>query len=264
MIDCHVHTDRCGHAEGSLDEFVSAAARAGVTTMAFTDHLPLPEGYPEGYSMTASELPLYAAEVLRVARERAGDPPEVLLGIEADWLPGREAELIGVLGAYPFDVVLGSVHFIDEWAFDDPELTDGYAHWDVTGLWERYFADVVMAASSGLFDVMAHPDLVKKFCFRPETEPLDLYAEVAQAFARADVAVEVSTAGLRKPCAEIYPSLAFLKACRAQGVAATVGSDAHRPDEVGFRLGEAREMLRAAGYESIVVYRGRRPEEHAL
>lgn len=265
MIDLHVHTARCGHAVGAAADYVTAAKTADVSCLAFTDHLPLPAGYAPGYAMPWVELPGYVAEVRELAEVSAdAGGPEVLLGVEADWIPGQEALIRGALEQHLFDMVLGSVHFIDDWAFDDPSLRDRYAEWTPDLLWERYFEDLNAAAATGLYDVMAHPDLIKKFDVRPLMDPRDLFREAAAVFAENGVAVEVNTAGLRKPCAEIYPSLDFLRSCRAAGVPATVGSDAHRPDEVGADWSAARELLLAAGYSSVTVYRRRSPYEVPL
>lgn len=258
----HVHTSRCRHATGSPADYVAAAEAAGVTTMAFTDHLPLPEGFDGSYAMPEVELAEYVVEVAR-ARGTAR-ATEVLLGIEADWLPEHLERARTLIGAHPFDVVLGSVHFVDGWAFDDPALRDGYSQWTPDALWERYFDELGAAASSGLFDAMAHPDLVKKFRFVPESDPRGWYSDAAAAFAAAGVAVEVSTAGLRKPCGEIYPSASLLSEMRRAGVPAMVGSDAHRPAEVGYGWHEAYSALRRAGYTSVVVFRERVAEEVPL
>lgn len=262
MIDCHIHTSRCRHAEGGPAEYVAAAAAKGIEVLTFTDHLPLPDGYPAGYAMPLDELPAYVDEV-RTAAD-AANGPEVLLGIEADWLPGHPTHVADLTAALPLDVVMGSVHFIDDWAFDDPDLVARYDEWDPDALWERYFAELERAAASGDFDVMSHPDLVKKFRCAPVRDPRELYEAAAQAMARGRVAVEVSTAGLRKPCAEIYPARDFLAELRRADVPVTFGSDAHRPDEVGYGWADACTLLRETGYESLIVFRDRRPEERGL
>ena len=264
MIDLHVHTSLCRHASGEPEDYVRAAARRGLKAMAFTDHLPLPEAEDPGYdyTMAPEELPLYVEQVVAAAESATG--VEVRLGAEADWWPGRTDETAAMLSAHPFDVVLGSVHFIDGWAFDDPRLRERYADWDADDLWRRYFDEFVSAAKSGLFDVMAHPDLVKKFNVRPDDEPLELYDSVAASLASVGVAIELSTAGLRKPCAEFYPGESFLLACRRHGVPVTLGSDAHSPSEVGHAFEEAVGHLLRVGYEHIGMYRERVREEVAL
>ena len=254
----HVHTALCGHASGDVAQMVRGAARAGVDIVAITDHLPLPPGYDPSYAMREDQLSEYVREVLQTAHATSSaGGPEVLLGIEADWLPGRDAELAKVLGALPFDVVIGSVHFVEGWAFDDPALIGEWDERDAGDVWRAYFAELERAAGTGLFDVMAHPDLVKKFGHVPGFDPLPLYRSAAEAFSVAGVAVEVSTAGLRKPVGEIYPARAFLQECFRAGVPATTGSDAHDPSEVGHRLADAETLLRSVGYESVAVFRSR-------
>ena len=198
---------------------------------------------------------------LRVAAE-AGLP--VLAGIELDYLPGREAELRGWAEGHEWDLVLGSVHWLGGLGVDHPD----YPIWDavaVDDVWERYFAAVGAAAGTGIYDVMAHPDLAKVFGHRaPEDLRERLYAEAAEAFAAAGVAVEVSTAGLRKPVGELYPAPSFLAACRRAGVPATLASDAHRPEDVGRDFDRAVAALREAGYTTLSRFRGRERTEVPL
>jgi histidinol-phosphatase (PHP family) len=238
-----------------MEEYVAHARRVGLTEIGFSDHLhlywlPIDERDPE-LAMAEDELEAYVEDVLRLRREN----PDltIRLAIEADYIDGREAELRAVLDRYPWDYVLGSVHFIDRWGVDDERYTAEYARWDVDELYCRYFGLLERAAQTALFDSMAHPDLVKKFGYFP-SERLDLsalYARVATTFKRTGVCVEVNTAGLRKPCAEIYPSLGLLRACGDLGVPATLGSDAHQPDHVGLYFDQAVQHLRAAGYDRV-------------
>jgi histidinol-phosphatase (PHP family) len=265
VIDLHLHTSRCGHATGTVAEFVEAGRAAGIGVMCFTDHLPMPESYPQHYTMGAGELDAYMSDVRAAAKDsKAAGGPEILCGIEADWLPGSMDVFRDLVASRDFDMVLGSVHFVDGWAFDDPDLVERYATVDVDALWDRYFAEVAAAAGSGLFDAIAHPDLVKKFGFFPSVDATEWYERAASALAESGCAVEVNTAGLRKPVGEIYPSLPMLRACRRYGVPATTGSDAHVPGEVGAGLASARALLRDAGYDSLVVFRNRRAEEVPL
>lgn len=267
MIDLHVHTWRCRHARGTAEAYVRAAAERGVGVLAFTEHLPLPpvladtlEG-AEGYAMPAGELPHYVAEVQAAAVLGLDLGVEVLLGVEADLVTDGIEHARSIVERLPLDVVLGSVHTIDGWAFDDPDRMSGYDSWDIADLWERYFADLAVAARSGLADVIAHADLVKKFCGRPASSVDHLYTQTAAALAEAGVAVEVNTAGLRKPCRELYPAIELLTALRRAGVPVTVGSDAHDPGDVGAGRTEAIEALEAAGYRSVLVFRRRVAEE---
>ncbi len=266
-----MHTSRCGHAEGTLEEFVAAARAVGITTMAFTDHLPLPadvlarDPHASRYAMPEDELDAYVADVRAIQKLSASQGgPEVLLGIEADLHPGNDDHVRRLIMRHDFDVVLGSVHFVDGWAFDDPDRRDGYSDWDIRALWERYFDDLIGAARSGLADVIGHADLVKKFGYVPDGDLTPLYRRAAEAFADAGVAVEVNTAGLRKPCAELYPSAGFLLELRRAGVRVTTGSDAHSPAEVGAGFADARRALIEAGYDRVTVFRRRTAEEVLL
>ena len=254
-IDCHVHSARCGHGTGSVAEYVECARNRGLSGIAITEHLPLPDDLDPAreYSMSVADLADYVREVAA----ETGDGVRVAVGIEADWLPTRLDYVRDLLASRTWDIVVGSVHFIDSWAFDDPSLVAEWDTRDIDATWERYFDLLIDAACSGLFDVMAHPDLVKKFGHRPASDPQMLYDETARAFAQAGVAAEVSTAGLRKPVGEIYPGDAFLLALRRNGVPVTMGSDAHAPLEVGYRFDEARKAIRSAGYDRVAWFERR-------
>ncbi len=266
-IDLHTHTWRCRHATGTVAEYVLAARVAGLDVIGLTDHAPLPPGLdPEAcYAMPAEEFETHLAEMADAAdAARAPGDPKVLVGIEADWLPGHPGHVEGLLSRDDFDVVLGSVHMLDGWAFDDPDLLDSWESRSVEAVWREYFSAVADAAASGMYDVIAHPDLVKKFGHRPAEEPVALYEDVATELARTGVAIEVSSAGLRKPVGEIYPGPSLLRTlCRA-GVPATTSSDAHRPHEVGIGLDEVRVALAAAGYDRVVYFEGRERREVPL
>jgi len=254
LIDCHVHTELSGHGSGSVGQMVSAAIFKGLAGLVLTEHLPLPEGLdPENHiSMPTAQLSGYAADVHAWASRAKG--LEVVLGAEADWIPGREAETAVIREAAAsagVQVLLGSVHFIDGWAFDDPHHLEEWEGRDIDEVYSGYFGHWCDAARSGVFDVMAHPDLVKKFGHRPRLDPRELYMEAAKAAREGDVLIEVSTAGLRKPVGEMYPSHDLLVAFREAGVQATAGSDAHSTDEVGLDIDAAYDALLRAGFTEV-------------
>jgi len=260
LIDCHIHTHCCGHATGSVEEMVAAAGAVGLTGVVFSEHLPLPDDLdPLGdLAPSAEAFADYAARVRSAANVaapdaiRANGKPMIMLGAEADWLPWRlqdtERQLAIARGA-GVQVLLGSVHFLDGWAFDNPASLDEWERRDVDEVWRAYFERWCDAARSGLFDVMAHPDLPKKFGHRPTFDAKPLYREAACAAAEGGVFVEVSTAGLRKPVGELYPGPELLAAFAEAGVGVTVGSDAHAPSEVGFKIAETYTVITKAGYE---------------
>ncbi len=253
LIDCHIHTERCGHATGTVDDYVRAAVRRGLAGIAITEHLALPEELDPNrhLSMPACDLEDYLVEVDLAVQRYPGIA--IVTGLEADYLPGRESETLAAIqeARHRSDgarFVLGSVHFLGEWAFDDPHDLSEWDRRDTDAVWTEYFELWCEAALSGMFDCMAHPDLPKKFGHRPSFDTRDLFADAAGAAAQAGVLIEVSTAGLRKPVAEVYPSRGLLRAFALADVPITVGSDAHAPDEVGFRIESAYDAAAAAGY----------------
>jgi histidinol-phosphatase (PHP family) len=267
LVDYHVHTARCGHAAGAMERYVEHAIEAGLTELGFSDHLfmywlPPDQRDPE-LGMAEWEHDFYIEDVERCRRRYASDIV-IRLSTEADFIPGHEAELEAILRRYDWDYVIGSVHFLDGWGFDDSRFVRGFETWDIDALYARYFDLVGASAETGLFDTIGHADLVKKFGHRPVRDPAELYAHVAARLARAGVCVEVNTSGLRKPCREMYPHPDLLRACQARGVPTTFGSDAHAPTEVAADLEAATTLMRKAGYAAFTKYAARRRSEVVL
>ncbi len=257
--DYHIHTSRCGHAQGDVWQYVDSAVKKGFSEIGFADHapmywLPASERDPE-IAMQDWELGEYISEVQEVAT--TNPHLTIRVGIELDYILGYEKDAMAVLKDRPFDYVIGSVHFIDGWSFDHPAYIDEYKHRNIDEIYRRYFNLLSQAALSGMFDIMAHPDLIKKFGYYPNVCLEDFYHQAARSFAAGGVSVEVNTAGLRWNSKEIYPSLQFLKICHEEGVTASVGSDAHSPEQVGFAFAEAEELLIAAGYSEVALFEKR-------
>ncbi len=200
--------------------------------------------------MGIPDLPDYVAEVQAL---KADFPGYVLLGIEADYRPETVGEVTGLLDTYPFDYVIGSVHFLEDWAFDDPRNLAEYANRDIDEVWVQYLELVGDAAESGLFTILGHLDLVKKFGYRP-TKTLDKeLTRLVDRIARAGTLVEINTAGLHKPVGEAYPDPDILRRLCEAGVPITFGSDAHAPEQVGRDFRHATDLARTAGY-SVFAY----------
>lgn len=267
IVDYHMHLrngrEEIAHDTRSVDPFVEAARAAGVDEIGFTEHVYYFKQTRSLWTVPyQTERCVYAIEpyvqAVVDARER-GLP--VKLGLEVDYVPGREQETRELLDPYPWDYLLGSVHFIDDLGVDgeEPRLLDRAG---VEGAWRIYFETLAAAARSGLFDSLSHPDLVKIFGERP-VEAYD-YGPVVDAIAESGIAVEVSTAGLRKPVRELYPDPHFLAACRGRGVPVTLASDAHSPDVVGRDFDLALELLRSAGYDTVTVFERRQGRQEPL
>jgi histidinol-phosphatase (PHP family) len=184
---------------------------------------------------------------------------DLRLGIEADFVPGREDRMANLLEARDWDYVLGSIHFLRNDAVDQDEW-DVWEQGEPEKVWRLYFETLGEAARTGMFDVLSHPDLVKVWGGdrpRPEGDMRRFYDLAMDGIADSDVAIEVSTAGLRKPVREIYPHPAFLEMCLDAGRPVALSSDAHRPDQLGHRYEEALEMLSGLGVTEIAVYERR-------
>ena len=254
LVTTHTHTCFTNHGEGTVEELVSAACAAGVSTIAVTEHYPLSEAFdPTHYvSMDAGRVGEYLAAI--EAARKAHPEIEVIAGCELDWLGDDEDRDLSPEDFAPFGVVLGSVHFVDRWPFDDPAQR---GRWDEVGadaIWRRYFEVWCEAVSSDApFTVMAHPDLAKKFGFLPSFDPQPLYEQAAEACAAAGRMVEVNTSGLHYACKEMFPAPALLAAFRRAGVPCTVGTDAHRPAHVARGIEQAYKLMAQAGYRTVTV-----------
>lgn len=255
-VDCHTHSAYSGHGSGSVADMVRRAEDLGLSTFAQTEHLVLPDGMDPLFetSMSSQTMKRYVDE-LHEQRERlahAGSGMQLLYGIEADWLPGRTAELERLCA--PFDYVLGSVHFIDNRPIDDSCDLSVWDDYGIDGLWRAYFESWLdMAAHPGPIMCFAHPDLPKKYGWHPSFDAREYNYEMAQAVARSGRMVEVNTAGLRKDAHEMYPALEMLRSFRDAGVECTIGSDAHAPKDVATNFDDAVGLMRQAGYGKLTV-----------
>lgn len=261
--DCHLHTYLCRHATGTPVEYAAEAARKGLSEIGFTDHSPMPQDDFDDWRMRLDQLSLYV-DMVREAQARF--PQLVIrLGLEVDYLPDGEAWIRELSNLYPWDYLIGSAHYIAEgWDVDNPAKK---AHWhgrDRWEIWETYFDRFTRAAATGLFDVMGHPDLPKKFGYWPEQDCTPLYEKFLKEAQRQNVAIDVNTAGLRKECREIYPSAAFLSLACKFNVPIIFGSDAHDPTEVGYGFSEAIALARNAGYTEYCRFSLRQRETISL
>lgn len=261
--DYHMHTPLCRHATGEPAAYAARAVRLGLPEIGFSDHSPMREDDFDDWRMRLDQLDDYAAAVQRARREH---PQLVIrLALEVDYLPGH-AEWIRELAArHPWDYLIGSVHYISGgWDIDSQVKRDLWERCDVDAVWTEYFERLTEAAGSGLFDIIGHADLPKKFGRRPKLDLAPVVARFLDACRAADTAIELNTAGLRKDCREIYPSRGLLELARAQGVAITFGSDAHAPEEVGADFAAAVALARSAGYTDARRFAGRKKTTVAL
>ncbi|MEW5785347.1 MAG: histidinol-phosphatase HisJ family protein [Bacillota bacterium] len=259
MIDYHIHTPLCRHAVGSMGEYLAEAGRKGLIEIGFADHFPLGllEYIPRSQvTMDPDELAGYMEDVRQLALSSA--KITVKLGVEVDYLPGKERKLRELLSCYPFDYIIGSIHFLDDWDFTHPFYARDYQNRDLKRLYRRYFALVEEACLSGLFDLIGHIDVIKKFGFSPDEDLEPYWSRTASVLKETGTCLELNTAGRDAPVGEFYPHRRLLELCLEQGVAVTIGSDAHTPEQVGRHFPEAETLLKEIGFGEIAVFTNRR------
>jgi len=245
--DYHMHTPLCRHAEGEPAEYARRALLAGLEEIGFSDHSPMRRDDFDNWRMRLDQLDEYVDSVARARRDVPG--LRIRLALEVDYLPGHEEWIRELAARHPWDYFIGSVHYVsDSWAVDDPAKLSEWKSRDTFEVWSAYFERLTAAAASGLFEILGHADLPKKFGHRPTRDCGPLYDHFLKAARRAGCALDINTAGLRKDCREIYPNPDLLRRAFARGVPITFGSDAHAPAEVGMNFAEAVALARSCGY----------------
>lgn len=261
--DYHTHTPLCRHAVGEPIELAAQAVKLGLTELGFSDHSPMPQDDFDDWRMKAAQLDEYVAKVEQA--RRAYPNLRIKLALEVDYLPGCDEWVRDLAGRHPWDYLIGSVHYLSpSWAVDNPSQISEWKHRNPLEVWAAYAERLTLAAESGLFDIIGHADLCKKFCFYPQQDCAPLFLPFLQAAGRRGLAIELNTAGLRKECKEIYPSPAIVRLAAQQGVPITFGSDAHAPEEVGLNFAEAVQLARSAGYTHAGRFTRRRREMVSL
>jgi histidinol-phosphatase (PHP family) len=271
LTDYHVHLRLDDADAGAAEHFTSANAERyrevanerGIAELGVSEHV-----YRFRQALDVWQHPFwrtYAVDDLDEYCCFVREDTDLRLGIEADFVPGAEDRMANLLGAHDFDYVLGSVHFLRDASVD----TEEYSVWSTAhspeDIWRRYFQTLGEAARSGQFDILAHPDLVKVWGPerpRPAGDLRRYYELALEGIAESGIAVEVSTAGLRKRARELYPAPAFLEMCLEAGVSVALSSDAHRPEDIGADYDSALQLLESLGVGEVCVFerRARRME----
>ena len=284
LTDCHVHLQPHGEkppmTRGRIEQYVAAGQERGIERIAITEHLfRFDEAFHDLYGWWDADPDPHLATLARVywedhvsgrvadyvrAIEQAkSDGLPVLLGIELDWLHGKEEDLRRFLAPYDWDIVVGSVHYIGAWGFDCEEFYGEWAKRDTAAVWTEYGALARDLARSGIVDVVAHPDVPKVFGHRPADET-PLHDLILEGAAHGKTAIELNSNGLRKKAGEIYPAPPLLARAQVAGLPITFASDAHVPARVGENFDALADAAVAAGYSTTVAFVGRRLETYPL
>ncbi|MEA2312195.1 MAG: histidinol-phosphatase family [Solirubrobacteraceae bacterium] len=243
---------------GNAERYRAAAEEHGIAELGVAEHI-----YRFAAALEIWEHPFWhewARDDLDAYCEFVREETDLRLGIEADFVPGREDRTANLLESSDWDFVVGSVHFLRDRSLDTEAFSVWGAGESAERVWRRYFETVAESALSGLFDIVAHPDLVKVWgnrAPRPDGDLRRYYEPAVEAFAESGVAVEISTAGLRKPVGEIYPARAYLEMLLEAGCPLALSSDAHLPDHVGFGYEPALELLEELGVGELAVFERR-------
>jgi histidinol-phosphatase (PHP family) len=260
-IDYHTHHSRCGHAVGTLEEYIESAIAKGMAQIGLSDHMPLlhvdPETYYPEMAMPMAELPAYVEECLQL-KEKYKDQIQVRVGLEGDYIEGCEEQIADIIQSYPWDYVIGSVHFLGTWDITDFRQVHNWEGRNIIEVYEQYYDAVQKAAAAGFYDYIGHIDAIKRFGYRPEEDATPLEDAALQAVARHGLAIELNAAGIHTAAKEMYPSLRMLEKARALEIPVTYGSDAHHPDRIGQNWEQALTMLKTAGYSRLATFNGRK------
>jgi histidinol-phosphatase (PHP family) len=266
LTDYHVHLRPDEHentpgrffTKANAERYREVAAERGIEELGVAEHV-----YRFSQALEVWDHPFwrtYAVDDLDDYCAFVREETDLRLGIEADYIPGREDRTANLLDAREWDYVVGSIHFVGDQSLDTEEFTIWTNTASAEQIWRRYFEMLGEAARSGLFDILAHPDLVKvwgKDRPVPDGDLRRFYYPAMEVIADCDVAIEVSTAGLRKPVGEIYPAPAFLEMAIDAGKPLALSSDAHTPELLGHEYEQAVELLDSMGVKEIAVFKGR-------
>lgn len=261
QIDYHTHHVRCGHAEGTLEQYIQSAIDQGLQQIGLSDHMPLLhvnlDTYLPGSAMLMEELPRYVEECLMLKEKYKGDI-DVRIGLEGDYIEGYEAQIKAIIDAYPWDYVIGSVHFLGQWDITDHRQLAGWEGKDRYAVYEQYYDAIAKAARTGMYDFIGHFDVIKRFGFHPEQDVIPLEDAALAVIQNEGLAIELNASGLRTPAKEMFPSRRIIERCYELGIPVTLGSDAHQPQRVAQYLPEARQLLYDIGFRQLATFTQRK------
>jgi len=260
LIDAHVHTKMCHHAIGETYEYVESAISKNLDEIGFSDHFPMfyiPENIDtSSYCMSMDEVSKYL-DNLKELQEKYTDI-KIKIATEADYIINKDKIIKKALDKFKFDYIIGSVHVINNWCIDDPKNLPKYDKIDILDINKDYYFALKKAVESHIFNIIGHFDLVKKFGFRPKDDISFLIDPVIELLKKNHVCIELNTAGDRKPVNEFYPSQNILEKCYENDIQITLGSDAHKPDEIAWKFEDALKLLRNIGYTQIVKFENKK------
>jgi len=230
---------------------IKTAIDLGLEEVGFSDHVCLK---PVDWTVMPVDIPVMTEQILEL-REKYQSHIKVRYGIEMDYLPGKEKEILKIINSLPLDYVIGSVHFIGDWNFDTDQSL--YGKWTNDELYNMYYELVQLAAKSGLFDTIGHLDIIKKFRVYPENDQSRLLEDTLKVLKESNVVVELNTGGLDRPCAELTPSPELVARCYHHHIPMTISSDAHSTSQIARHYETAINLMKKIGFEELVTFKNR-------
>ncbi len=260
FIDYHTHHERCGHASGTLRDYIEQAIKKGLNQIGLSDHMPVihvpREKLLPGLGMKREELEAYVEEALALKNEYKQEI-EVKVGLEADYIEGYEKEIEKLLSPYPFDYIIGSVHFLGEWDLSDSRQMYGWKEKPIDIIFEEYYSALQQAVKSGLYDIVGHLDVVKRHGHQPMNSMDSLILQTLQTIKDCDMVMEINTSGLYKVIKEVFPAPHIIDKAVALDIPFTFGSDAHKPEHVHLGINEGIDLLKKHGIREIATFENR-------
>lgn len=252
-VDLHNHTILCNHATGSVDEYVQKAIELEIDVYGFSEHAPM-KNFEDGYRLVIEKKDFYENQILEL-KEKYKNDINILLGYEVDFLEGDY--ILDEIVNSNVDYLIGSVHYLGKWGFDNPEFIAEYKNRDINKIWEEYFYAITQMAKSRKFDIVGHLDLIKVFKFLPTKEIKVLAKQSLKEIKKANMVIEINAAGFRKPIEEQYPSRDLLELAYELDIPITFSSDAHSVEQVGFKYENCINIAKEIGYTKCMSFEKR-------
>ena len=206
-VDLHNHTSLCNHAEGTIEEYIEKAIELGIDVYGFSEHAPM-KNFEDGYRLVLEKKEFYESSILQI-QKKYEKQIDILLAYEVDFIDGDY--ILDEIINSNVDYLIGSVHYLGKWGFDNPEFIAEYKNRDINKIWEEYFYAIKLMAKSGKFDIVGHLDLIKVFKFLPTKDIKSLALDTLKQIKKSNMVIEVNAAGFRKPIKEQYPSTELLQ-----------------------------------------------------
>jgi len=231
-----------------MESYIKRAIELGIDIYGFSEHAPM--DFDKHYRLNFDEMQLYVNDV-KMLQEKYKNDIKILLGYEVDYLKGHMDKR--VISA-EVDYMIGSIHFLGEWGFDNPEFNREYKNKNIDDIWQEYFDNIESMAKTSYFDIVGHLDLIKIFNYMPKKDIRLIAAKALKAIKKSNMVLELNSAGLRKPCKEIYPSPLLLELAYELDIPITFSSDAHAIGQVGYKYSEAVKLAQNIGYSKAVTF----------